>query len=93
MFRIVFAALLGLALATTTLAADAPSKPFILAAKSGAVTFQHGTHKALKCDSCHGAKIGKLGPMGKEKGHATCLDCHKKEAKGPAKCADCHKKA
>jgi hypothetical protein len=31
--------------------------------------------------------------MGKDKGHATCVECHKKEAKGPTKCAECHKKA
>jgi cytochrome c553 len=92
MLRVLTATLLGLLLATAAVAADAPSKPVVLRAKSGDVTFQHATHKALKCATCHGAKVGKIPQMGKEKGHATCHECHKKEAKGPTKCGDCHKK-
>ena len=92
-------ALLSMAVAAMLLvgsavAADAPAKPVVLNAKSGAVTYNHGgaAHKALKCDSCHGAKAGKIADLGKDKGHAMCQDCHKKEGKGPQKCADCHKK-
>ena len=49
---------------------------------------------ALKCETCHAtAAGGKIEGFGKEKAHATCVECHKKEAKGPSKCADCHKKA
>jgi predicted CXXCH cytochrome family protein len=93
MIRILTAAALSFALATSALAVEAPSKVLVLKAKSGDISFQHAKHKALKCETCHGAKPGKIPSMGKEKGHTTCLDCHKKEGKGPAKCSDCHKKA
>ena len=78
----------------SAIAADAPTKPSILPAKSGVVTYNHGgAHKALKCDVCHaGGKGGKIAGLDKDKGHAMCQACHKKEAKGPQKCADCHKK-
>jgi predicted CXXCH cytochrome family protein len=81
------------AVATPTFAA-APSEPNVLKAKNGDVTFNHKTHAKLECTKCHAdAKGGKLAPMGKDKGHAACVDCHKAEAKGPSKCAECHKKA
>jgi class III cytochrome C family protein len=85
------------AFATTALA-NAPTAPITLAAKTGAVTFKHESHKALKCTQCHadekGGKIEGLGAsMNKDKAHAACHECHKKEAKGPQKCGDCHKKA
>ena len=78
--------------------AAAPAAPITLPAKPGAVTFNHKTHAALKCTQCHaddkGGKIEGFGAtMNKDKAHAACHDCHKKEAKGPQKCADCHKKA
>lgn len=78
--------------------ANAPAAPITLPAKPGAVTFKHDTHKALKCTTCHkDDKGGKIAGFGKEankdKAHAACHECHKKEAKGPQKCADCHKKA
>lgn len=91
-------ALLSMAVAAMLLvgsavAADAPAKAVTLTAKSGNVTFNHGTHKAVACAQCHeGGKGGKIGALGKDKGHAMCQECHKKEAKGPQKCAECHKK-
>jgi len=90
-------AAVALAFATTASAA-APTAPTVLPAKPGAVTFNHKTHATLKCTLCH--KDDKGGPVegfnktvNKDKAHAACHDCHKKEAKGPQKCADCHKKA
>ena len=91
-------ALLSMAVAAMLLvgfasAADAPAKAVTLPAKSGAVTFNHSSHKGVDCAKCHeGGKGGKIGALGKEKGHAMCQECHKKEAKGPQKCAECHKK-
>ncbi len=78
--------------------AAAPDKPVVLPAKPGAVTFNHSKHAQLKCTQCHASdKGGDIEGFGKtvnkEKAHATCQECHKKEAKGPQKCADCHKKA
>ncbi|ACG73385.1 cytochrome c class III [Anaeromyxobacter sp. K] len=74
--------------------AAAPAAPTVLKAKNGDVTFNHKTHAAVKCETCHAtAAGGKIEGFGKEKAHATCIECHKKEAKGPAKCAECHKKA
>jgi hypothetical protein len=78
----------------TAVAADVPAGPVALKAKNGDVSFDHAKHQAAKCETCHAdAKGGKIGAMGKDKGHATCVECHKKEAKGPTKCAECHKKA
>jgi len=91
-------ALLSMAVAAmllvgTAIAADGPTKPVTLNAKSGVVTFNHSKHKSLKCDSCHAdAKGGKIAALDKDKGHAMCHECHKKEGKGPQKCAECHKK-
>jgi hypothetical protein len=88
----------AVAFATNAAAVDAPAAPVKLPAKPGAVTFQHKTHAALKCTQCHaddkGGKIEGFGAtVNKDKAHAKCHDCHKKEAKGPQKCAECHKKA
>ncbi len=86
----------AVALASNAYAA-APAKPITLPAKQGAVTFDHSKH-AQKCTACHadekgGAIEGFGKTVNKEKAHAVCVDCHKKEAKGPTKCAECHKKA
>ena len=86
----------ALAFATTASAA-APEKAISLPAKPGAVTFNHKTHTSLKCTQCHkddkgGAIEGFNKTANKDKAHAACHECHKKEAKGPQKCADCHKK-
>jgi hypothetical protein len=91
------AAAFALALATCALAA-APEKAIVLPSKTGAVTFNHKSHAALKCTQCHadekGGPIAGMGkpPIDKDKAHAACHECHKKEGKGPTKCADCHKK-
>jgi hypothetical protein len=84
----------------TSASAAAPSAPIKLPAKPGAVTFDHAKHTAagLKCTQCHadekGGDIEGFGKtVNKEKAHAKCQECHKKEGKGPQKCADCHKKA
>ena len=95
-FAALFAAV-ALAVATSASAA-APTAPIVLPAKPGNVTFQHSKHAALKCTQCHasdagGAIEGFNKTVNKDKAHATCQDCHKKEGKGPQKCADCHKKA
>jgi hypothetical protein len=95
-FAALFAAV-ALTFASNALAA-APAGPITLPAKPGDVTFQHSKHAALKCTACHkdekGGDIEGIGKdVNKDKAHATCLECHKKEAKGPQKCADCHKKA
>jgi hypothetical protein len=87
----------ALAFAGTAAAADVPG-PISLPAKNGAVTFNHKTHAALKCTDCHkdekGGDIEGIGKdANKDKAHAACQDCHKKQAKGPQKCAECHKKA
>jgi hypothetical protein len=79
-------------------AAAAPAAPVVLPAKPGAVTFKHATHAAVKCTQCHaddkgGAIVGFNKTVNKDKAHAACQECHKKEGKGPQKCADCHKKA
>ncbi len=96
-----FAALfvaVAVAFASNALAATAPAKPINLPAKPGNVTFDHSKHAAIKCTTCHeteaGGKIEGFGAtVNKDKAHAKCHECHKKEAKGPQKCADCHKKA
>ncbi len=80
--------------AGSAVAADAPAAPIALKAKNGDVTFNHKTHAAQKCETCHAtAAGGKIEGLDKDKAHGLCVDCHKKEAKGPAKCAECHKKA
>jgi Cytochrome c7 and related cytochrome c len=94
-FAAIFAAV-ALSFATTAVAA-APDAPITLPAKPGTVTFSHKTHAAQKCTACHkteaGGDIEGIGKdVNKDKAHAVCLECHKKEAKGPQKCADCHKK-
>ena len=88
----------ALAFATTAAAADAPAAAIPLPAKPGNVTFNHKTHATVKCTQCHaddkgGAIEGFGKTVNKDKAHAKCQDCHKKDAKGPQKCADCHKKA
>jgi hypothetical protein len=87
----------AVAFASTAFAA-APTAPITLPAKPGNVTFDHSKHAAQKCTACHkdekGGDIEGLGKdVNKDKAHATCHECHKKEGKGPQKCADCHKKA
>ena len=77
----------------TALAAEAPAKALTLTAKQGNVTFNHKTHAAQKCETCHPAVPQKVEPVGKDAAHKLCLECHKAEKKGPTKCAECHKKA
>jgi hypothetical protein len=83
--------------APAAFAVDAPAADLKLPAKPGTVTFSHKTHAAQKCTACHkddkGGDIEGIGAdVNKDKAHAKCHDCHKKQAKGPQKCADCHKK-
>jgi hypothetical protein len=92
-------AAVALSFATSAFAA-APSGPITLPAKPGAVKFEHSKHtsQGIKCTQCHkdekgGAIEGFNKTVNKDKAHATCHECHKKEGKGPQKCADCHKKA
>ncbi len=97
MTKTIAALFAALALATTASAATPPAAPIKLPAKPGAVTFQHKTHASVKCTVCHateaGGEIAGFGKtVNKDKAHAKCQDCHKKEGKGPQKCADCHKK-
>ena len=93
-FAALFAAV-ALAVASSAFAA-APTGPITLPAKPGNVTFNHAKHP-MKCTTCHkddnGGKIEGFGAtVNKDKAHAACHECHKKEGKGPQKCADCHKK-
>jgi hypothetical protein len=98
-----FAALfvaVAVAFASNAVAATPPASPIVLPAKPGNVTFDHSKHSGagLKCTVCHatdaGGKIDGFGAtVNKDKAHAKCHECHKKEGKGPQKCADCHKKA
>ena len=87
----------ALAFASSAFAA-APTAPITLPAKPGNVTFNHKSHAAVKCTHCHATEAGGAiegfgKTANKDKAHAACQECHKKEAKGPQKCADCHKKA
>ena len=79
--------------ATAAFAVDAPKGPISLEAKSGNVTFNHKTHAAAKCDTCHKGTPAKIGKMEKDVAHKMCHECHKAEKKGPQKCAECHVKA
>ncbi len=95
MIRIASVALALCLFAAPVLAADAPAGPQKLPAKNGDVTFNHASHKDVKCETCHeGGKGGKL-TLDQKKAHGLCVECHKKEAKAsaPTKCPDCHKKA
>jgi cytochrome c553 len=87
-------ALVAVFLATAAVAAVPETVK--LNAKQGTVTFNHKAHSAKPkdgCKACHGNdKGGKIAGLDKEKGHAMCHECHKKEGKGPQKCAECHKK-
>ncbi len=97
-----FAALfvaVAVAFASSAFAAEPPAAPIKLPAKQGSVTFEHAKHAGagLKCTVCHasdegGAIDGFNKTVNKDKAHAKCHACHKKEKKGPQKCVDCHKK-
>jgi predicted CXXCH cytochrome family protein len=92
--KLVYAAVAAAMFFAAPAYAAAPADDVKLNAKNGTVTFSHKKHEKVDCTKCHAdAKGGKLAPLGKEKGHATCLDCHKAEAKGPSKCTECHVKA
>lgn len=79
--------------------AAAPENVIIKNSVKGDVAFPHKKHQDLgvlkECTACHKeATGGKIGALGKEKGHANCLTCHKEKGNGkaPTKCGDCHKK-
>lgn len=92
--KLVYAAVAAMLFAVAAPAyAAAPADAVKLNAKNGTVTFDHSKHAKVDCTKCHAdAKGDKMAPLGKEKGHAMCLDCHKAEAKGPSKCNECHVK-
>jgi hypothetical protein len=74
-------------------AAEPPAKPITLEAKQGTVTFNHATHKDVKCEQCHKVFPEKVEKVAKDAAHGVCQNCHKEQKKGPQKCAECHKKA
>lgn len=91
-------ALCALVAFTGTAIAAAPAD-VVMKNTKGDVPFAHKKHEdagVLKdCKACHAeAAGGKIGKLGKDKGHAQCLTCHKeaKNDKAPTKCGDCHKK-
>jgi hypothetical protein len=88
-----FLAAAVLAFGVAVAAEQAPSKPVVLEAKQGQVTFNHTTHKDVACEKCHPPFAQKAGTkVEKDKAHAACHGCHKEQKKGPQKCVDCHKK-
>ena len=96
-----FAALfvaVAVAFAPTAVAADAAGRADHPPGQAGQRDLQpQDAHARLKCTQCHadekgGAIEGFGKTVNKDKAHAACHECHKKEAKGPQKCADCHKK-
>lgn len=85
--------------AGTALAATPPETVVIKNSVKGDVTFPHKKHEAaglLKdCKVCHEeATGGKIAKLGKDKGHANCLTCHREKGNGkaPTSCPQCHKK-
>jgi len=61
--------------------------------KQGAITLPHKKHaEAHGCKTCHGEQTPGPLALGKEKGHALCLGCHKKMQAGPTSCTKCHQK-
>ena len=95
MIRMLSVALAVSLFAAPVLAAEPPKDAIVLkSAKQGDITFKHETHKAVKCEECHGAGEPAKMTLDMKKGHAVCQDCHKKqENKALAKCDNCHKKA
>ncbi len=90
MKKLVVIALLAVFAAAPALAADT----YTYTGK-GTITFDHKGHgEKLGCDKCHEGEPAKIEVTGKDAGHGTCLDCHKKmKADGaPTKCNDCHQK-
>lgn len=83
---------LAFAVFTLAAAADAPAKPVTIPNKNGAITFDHAKHKDVKCETCHGTAAGGKIALTKEKGHKTCLECHKANKDKGAKidCKSCH---
>jgi len=92
----IIAILAVVAFAGTAFAAAPDS--IVLKNAKGDITFAHTKHDTnghvKDCKACHAdAAGGKIGALGKDKGHAACLECHKKNSdKAPTKCGDCHKK-
>lgn len=61
--------------------------------KQGTITLPHKKHAdAHGCKTCHGDQTPGPLALGKEKGHALCLGCHKKMQAGPTSCTKCHQK-
>jgi len=65
----------------------------VLEASYGNITFPHKMHSdTYDCTTCHGDATPARFGLDKEKAHALCKECHKKEGAGPTSCKDCHKK-
>lgn len=78
-----------LTLAGAALAASAPKAPIVLPNGSGAVTFRHGSHASLSCETCHPGGSGKVA-LSKDQAHALCRSCHERGGAGPSRCNECH---
>ncbi len=99
-------AIMSLALAGTTFAAENGAETMVLKGGSpGDVAFNHKLHQdTLKdCDTCHklfpkeADSIQKgiaAGTLKKKEVMKQCMDCHKatQGTTGPTKCKECHKK-
>jgi hypothetical protein len=58
----------------------------------GRVSFDHQSHAAIACGSCHTTNpAGKI-PLGKDQAHQLCRGCHQQSGAGPTQCNACHQK-
>jgi hypothetical protein len=83
---------LMVAFAAGTALAQAPEKPATLEAKNGNVTFNHKSHAAVECKTCHTSGTPGKMDLDKDSAHKLCKGCHESKGAGPTKCGDCHKK-
>src|SRR5574337_489430 len=76
MIRMLSVAIAVSLFAAPVLAVEPPAAPIVLKSpKQGDITFKHETHKAVKCEVCHGpGEPGKM-TLDQKKGHAVCQDC------------------
>lgn len=70
---------------------ELPEK-IIIKNRMGTITLPHAEHAGrMDCSNCHGATVGKFLPMGKDKGHQTCRECHQQITHDNS-CGGCHKR-